>query len=76
MIYTMTCGSNLKLVFKNSSNLYTKHRKIEDLQKSCCYGNSLINDKIKDIPECILYRVITQINIGFDHFHTDFTIYN
>ena len=41
-------ASNLKLVFKNSSNLYTKHKETEDLQKSniCCHGNSIINDKI------------------------------
>ena len=36
MICTIVCSSNLnlKLILKNSSNLHTKHKKIEDLQKS------------------------------------------
>ena len=57
------------LILKNSSNLYTKHKEIEDLQTSTgCHSNSIINDKtkIKDIPECTLYCVITQINTNSD----------
>ena len=56
------------LILKNSSNLYTKHKKMEDLQKSTgCHSNSFINDKIKDILECTLYCVIGQIYINSDH---------
>ena len=64
------------LILKNSSNLYTKHKKTEDLQKSTgFYRNSFINDKtkIKDIPECTLYCVITQININSDPIFTLFS---
>ena len=51
------------LILKNSSNLCTKHNKIEDLQKSTgCDSNSFVND----ILECTLYCVITQININSD----------
>ena len=55
------------LILKNSSNLCAKHKKIEDLQKSTgCHNNCFVNDKIKDIPECTLYCVISQININSD----------
>ena len=57
------------LILKNSSHLHTKHKEIEDLQKSAgCHSNSIVNDKtkIKDILDCTLYCVITQINITSD----------
>ena len=55
------------LILKNSLNLCTKHKKIEDLLKgTCCHSNCFINDKIKDIPESILYCVGTQINTDSD----------
>ena len=57
------------LILKNYSNLHTKHKKTEDLQKSTgCHSNCFIDDKIKDIPECTLYCVISQININSDQF--------
>ena len=50
--------------------------KIEDLQKNtaCCYGNSFINDKIKDILECTIL-CCTQININSDQIFIQFSLF-
>ena len=72
----MVCSSNPKLIFKNSSNLHTKYKKIEDLQKSYgCHSNSFVNDKIKDIPECTLYCVVSQLNINSDQILMLFSLF-
>ena len=56
------------LILKNSSNLCTKYKKIEDLLKSTagCHSNCFVNDKIKDILECTLLCVGNQINTNSD----------
>ena len=60
------------LILKYSSNLYTKHKEIEDLQKNIgCHSNSFVNDKIKDIPECTL--CYTQINTNSDQIFVQFS---
>ena len=66
------------LILKNSSNLYTKHKKIEDLLKSTagCHSNCFVNDtKIKDIQECTLYCVGSQINTNSDQILTLFLLF-
>ena len=62
------------LILKNSSNLCTKHKKIEDLLESTadCHSNCFVNDKIKDIPEHTLYCIISQKNNNSDQILTLF----
>ena len=64
------------LILKNSSNFYIKHKKTEDLHKSTgCHSNCFINNRIKDIPECTLYCVISQININSDKIFMLFSLF-